>query len=186
MDVAEWMRANRIALPGELAERIVVVKTIGAYRRSMWNATRDFYNDKIDAGVYLDKVIAAIETQMRRAWNEGMRNVGLDPVKDMHPEFEAKIQEIVNSEFNHVLTLAQDIEAARVKIWKQHFGDLKEVKASDPKLTAYNADFQKVLDTEVEYTPHKITEADLNIETNAFSPKVLDLVAWLISDFDSV
>lgn len=114
MDVAEWMRANRIALPGELAERIEAVKTIGAYRRSLWASTRDFYNQKLDAGEYLDKVIASIETQMRKAWYEGMRNVGLDPTKDMLPEFETQLQSIVNSEFDHVLQLAQDVEAARV------------------------------------------------------------------------
>ena len=82
------------------------------YQRALWSSTRDFHAGDMEAGEFIDDMIRLIEGQMRRAWNEGMRNVGLDPKRDMTPAYEGRLQEIINSEFDHVLDFASDIEKA--------------------------------------------------------------------------
>lgn len=91
------------------------LKTIGYYRRVMWKAVLKYYKQEMEDTEFLDVMIRLIEGQMRRAWNEGMRSIGLDPATDMKPEWEQMIQEAINSEFNYVLKLGTDIQTARAR-----------------------------------------------------------------------
>ena len=110
--VADWMKAHDIALPSDLAANIEHVKTQAYFSRALWDYTRKFHSGDMDVSTFLDKFIALVEDQARRAWNEGMRNVGVDP-KNMTIDQRARLQEIVNSELNHVLDFASAVEEAR-------------------------------------------------------------------------
>ena len=111
--VADWMKANSIGVPADLAANIEAVKTQAYYQRALWDWTQRFYNNKVDVSAFLDKFIGLVEDQLRRAWNEGMRNVGLDPARDMLPLYQAHLQKIIDAEFNQVLDFAGAIEKAR-------------------------------------------------------------------------
>lgn len=107
--VADWMRSRSIALPSNLAANIQAVKTQAYFQRALWDYTRKFHSGTMDVSTFLDKFIVLVEDQARRAWNEGMRNVGLDPAQITINQ-RAHLQEIINREFNHVLDYASAIE----------------------------------------------------------------------------
>lgn len=112
VSVADWMRANDIVLPEDLAVKVDTVKTQAYFQRALWDYTRKFHAGDMDVSAFLDKFIALVEDQARRAWNEGMRNVGQDPARMGIPQ-RARLQEIINQEFNHVLDFASEIEDAK-------------------------------------------------------------------------
>jgi len=112
VSVADWMKANDIALPSDLAANIEAVKTQAYFQRALWDYTRKFHAGTMDVTTFLDKFIALVEDQARRAWNEGMRNVGQDPAR-MSLQQRGRLQEIINQEFNHVLDFASAIEEAK-------------------------------------------------------------------------
>ena len=112
VSVADWMKAHDIALPSDLAANIEAVKTQAYFQRALWDYTRKFYSNDMDVSTFLDKFISLVEDQARRAWNEGMRNVGLDP-KNITIDQRAYLQNIITEEFNHVLDFASAIEQAR-------------------------------------------------------------------------
>ena len=112
VSVADWMKANDLALPTDLAANIDAVKTQAYFQRALWGYTRKFHAGDMDVSTFLDKFIALVEDQARRAWNEGMRNVGLDP-QNITIAQRARLQEIIGQEFNHVLDFASDIETAQ-------------------------------------------------------------------------
>lgn len=113
MSVADWMAAHGVQHTGELSQHIDAIKTIGYYGRALDKAVVDFYGNKLEAGQFIDKMITLIDGQLTRAWNEGMRNVGLDPLRDMLPIHEQQLRGIVNGEYDRVLDFAQAIEDAR-------------------------------------------------------------------------
>ena len=112
------------------------LKTIGYYDRSLSAAVRDFYKGEIDSGEFIDEMIRLIEGQLTRAWNEGMRENGLDPRKDLTDAWREVLQGEVNSEFDHVLDFAADVERAaqqqlplaplmqRVQMWVNRYTDV--------------------------------------------------------------
>ena len=89
------------------------IKTFVYFLRVLSRDVRALYADKISEREFVDNLAALLEQQLRRAWNEGMRNNGLDPQRDMTADFEAAYQEIVVSEFAYVDQFAADIVAAR-------------------------------------------------------------------------
>ena len=121
---------------GILTPEQIGLKTVAFYERSLWKATREFYNGDIDASGFIGHLIYLIEEQTRRAWNEGMRNVGLNPSKDMTPEYEAVLRGVIDSEFNHVLDFAAAIQKAkedgkdiapfqsRVQLWANRYNEV--------------------------------------------------------------
>jgi len=136
LNVADWTKAHEIDIPSDLADNIEEIKTVAYYNRSLWRSTREFHAGDMEAGEFIDEMIRLIEGQMRRAWNEGMRNVGLDPKQDMTSEFETELQTIINSEFENVLSFAEAIESAaaedkpvgpfrnRVDMWSNRYNDV--------------------------------------------------------------
>lgn len=115
---------------------IATLKTVNWYDRAMWSAVRDLYNGNIGSMEFETQMIDMIQNQMRRAWNEGMRSLGLDPETDMLPEWDAQLQDIMLSELDYVSPLAQDILQAvhagdpvdqfhsRVDMWTNRYNDV--------------------------------------------------------------
>jgi len=91
-------------------------KTEGSMNRHLWAAALAFFRDEIDAFVFLDIFINEIENQLTRAWNEGARSVDVDPA-DMSPGDMLHLEALINSEYNHVISLAEAIENAKLYGW---------------------------------------------------------------------
>ena len=89
------------------------VKTFDFFLRVLSRDVRALYTGKIGQDEFIDNLAGLLEQQLRRAWNEGMRENGLDPARDMTPEWEQVYQDIVANEFTHVDQFAADIVAAR-------------------------------------------------------------------------
>ena len=70
---------------------------------------RDLYNGNMSRDEFIDSMASLIEAQLRRAWNEGMRNNDLDPQKDMTDEWEQEYQNLVLDQFNYIESYADDI-----------------------------------------------------------------------------
>lgn len=89
------------------------VKTEAYYARVLSKGVRDLYNNRTTEDELLDTMIRLLDEQMRRAWNEGMRENDLDPEQDMTLEWELILQDIINNEFDHVGSFISDVVAAR-------------------------------------------------------------------------
>lgn len=89
------------------------LKTEAYYNRALNQAVLDFYRGDIDAGEFIDEMIRLIEGQFERAWNEGSRDVGVDP-KDHTADDDAILQDHINKETDYVLDYAEAIEKARI------------------------------------------------------------------------
>jgi hypothetical protein len=113
VSVADWMRAHGIEVPSDLATKINELKSRRGWERIIWDDVREFYYEEQSLSDFVDSMAATIETQLTRAWNEGMRNNGLDPARDMTAEWQSDLQAIIDEEYNHVLDLAQAVEDAR-------------------------------------------------------------------------
>lgn len=122
--------------PEDDAMLTAAAKTEAFYQRVMWQAVKDLYNGEITKFGFEDVMIGLIENQLRRAWNEGMRDAGLDPATEMTPAFEEQLQTIILSELTYVSPLANDILVAkarqsgyeqfrgRVNVWTNRYNDV--------------------------------------------------------------
>lgn len=104
---AEYMTADMLA-----RLESVGIKTYDHFLRVLDKSVRDLYNGEITSDEFIDGLAALLEQQMRRAWNEGMRDNNLDPQKDMTPEWEEHYQELVSEQYGYVDAYAADIVAA--------------------------------------------------------------------------
>lgn len=118
----------------------MVFKTEGAYNRHLWEAALDLYRGDIDAFGFVDEFVNNIGEQLTRAWNEGAREVGVDPA-DMTDEDNDYLDNIIANEHEYVLGLAEEIEAAResgatldefrtqyrarIDMWSNRYNDVK-------------------------------------------------------------
>ena len=89
------------------------VKTAGYMSRVIDTLVRDLFNDEISESEFIDSLFELIEDQFKRAFNEAMRNNGLDPVADWTPEIEAEYQRLVTDQFEFIERFAADIIAGR-------------------------------------------------------------------------
>jgi hypothetical protein len=89
------------------------MKTEAYYRRALNRDVLDFYRGDIESGEFIDDMVMLISEQLTRAWNEGMRENGLDPKKDMTDEWQGILDGLIADEEDHVLDYAQAIEDAR-------------------------------------------------------------------------
>ena len=89
------------------------IKTENYYIRVLSKGVRDVYNGRASEDELLDIMIRLLDEQMRKAWNEGMRENELDPQTDMTEEWEQILQEIIDNEFSHVEQFIDDIGEAR-------------------------------------------------------------------------
>lgn len=111
-------------------------KTEAYYQRVLWGNVRDLYNGEMDVDAFVDDQVRLIEEQLRRAWNEGMRDNDLDPAKDMTEEWEAHLQDLMVSELDHVEDFAEAILQAqkdgapiepfrqRVELWTNRYNEV--------------------------------------------------------------
>jgi hypothetical protein len=95
-----------------LSERTLdILKSIGTYDRQLWKYCLDLYRTG-DGGEFLDRFIVAIKNQMTRAWNEGAREVGVEP-EEMTDIDLNELKAIIDSEYDHVIDLGDAIQRAR-------------------------------------------------------------------------
>ena len=87
------------------------LKSIETYDRQLWSYALELYRTG-DGGVFLDKFIEAIASQLTRAWNEGAREVGIDP-KEMTDDDRAELKAIIDGEYDQVIKLAEAIMESR-------------------------------------------------------------------------
>ena len=98
--------------PDQFFDAPVAYKTVDAFQRQLWNAALHLYRDGDTFG-FVDSFVYSIDAQLTRAWNEGAREVDVDPT-DFTAEDTQKLDEIIANEHDYILTLAQDIEDARI------------------------------------------------------------------------
>lgn len=109
-----WCDVNGIKVPADLLARMesAGIKTYDYYLRTLSTAIRRLYRGEIKESAFVDVLSELIPQQFRRAWNEGMRENGLDPAKDMTPEWEQTLQDIIAQEFEYVDGFAADVAVA--------------------------------------------------------------------------
>lgn len=88
-------------------------KTVGTYDRQIWRAMRDLYSGDTDVFDFIDDLVSMIDNQFERAWRQGSRDVGVDP-RDWTDADIFTLAERIAAEREHILTLAEDVEAARL------------------------------------------------------------------------
>ena len=108
MDAADNLRhmldATRAALT-------LLTKTSSTYTAHLWSASLHYFKDG-DLSMFLDIFIEEIRAQLTRAFNQGARDVGVDPA-EFTAEDLAHLQSWIDHEYNFVLRLAQDIQDLR-------------------------------------------------------------------------
>jgi len=92
---------------------MLATKTENYYVRVLSKGVRDLYNNQTTEDDLLDTMIRLLDEQLRRAWNEGARENGWEMPEDMTDEWEGILQDIINSEFDHVEQFIADVVAAR-------------------------------------------------------------------------
>ena len=106
-------------------------KTYGHYLRVMSQAVARLYRGEISAGEFIDIMADVIPQQLTRAWNEGMRENGLDPAEEMTPEWRDQLEGIILSEFDYVDNFAAEILAgARDEVGVERFTQRAELWAN--------------------------------------------------------
>ena len=88
-----------------------LLKSIETYDRQLWSYALELYRTG-DGGAFLDKFITAIASQLTRAWNEGAREVGVDP-KEMTDDDRAELKAIIDGEYDQIIKLAEAIMESR-------------------------------------------------------------------------
>ena len=134
---ALWCIQNNIDIPSDIMTGIAkIFKTVDWYERAMWSLVKDLYRGEIGIPEFETTMIDIIQNQLRRAWNEGMRSLGLDPEADMILLWEMALQDIMAQELVYVDPLAADIIAAaaiegdieqfrsRVSMWANRYNDV--------------------------------------------------------------
>jgi hypothetical protein len=92
-------------------ETLEALKNANTYGRQLWKYCLDLYRTG-DGGVFLGLFIDAIKNQMTRAWNEGAREVGVDP-KEMTDDDRAELKAIIDGEYDQIIKLAEAIMESR-------------------------------------------------------------------------
>lgn len=106
------IKANVVGLSGRALRE--ALKTEAYYNQALNRAVLEFYRGDSDAGEFIDEMIRLIEGQFERAWNEGSRDVGVDP-KDHTPDDDAVLQERIDKETEFILDYAEAIEKAKIE-----------------------------------------------------------------------
>ena len=132
---SDYLKSRGVRLEYRLSNQIDALKTVEYYQRALNRDVLDFYRGDMDASEFLDDMIRLIEGQFERAWNEGSRDVGVDP-KDHTPEDDAVLQERIDQETDFVLDYAEAIEKAkeagdpvgplqaRVSLWANRYNEI--------------------------------------------------------------
>lgn len=122
------------------------------YIRSIRRHMRMFWRGQINRIEFTNRMIDTVRKGLTKAWDMGMKDVGLDPDEITSPEFD-KLYEIIHRQYAYVLDLgdiiynyrkeikgrlADAFRKARLDIWANRFDDMRDFgRASgkaDPKL----------------------------------------------------
>lgn len=109
-------------------------KTLDYFVRVLNTWVYDLWSGDATQDEFIDRLADLIDQQLTRAWNEGMRENGLDPNTDTLPEWEQELQDIIANEYTYVDGFAADIVAgrggsvaqfqARAQIWGNRYRDI--------------------------------------------------------------
>lgn len=88
----------------------VNVKSIAMFERQLWSYSLNHFRGK---GDFISDFAEAIDKQLTRAWNEGAREVEVEP-EGFTAEDVQKLHEIISNEYNFILGLAGAIDEARI------------------------------------------------------------------------
>jgi len=91
------------------------IKTQAFYERKIGELVKDLYRGRMTASDFDDELLALMDNQLDRAWREGMKENGLDPAKDMTPEWEAHLERLKLSEVDHIEGFSAAIIEAAAK-----------------------------------------------------------------------
>ena len=93
------------------SETLEALKNANTYGRQLWKYCLDLYRTG-DGGAFLTLFIDAIKNQLTRAWNDGAREVGVEP-EEMTDIDLNELKAIIDSEYDHVIDLGEAIIASR-------------------------------------------------------------------------
>lgn len=133
----DWLDYYQVNIPRPvLVDACKYFKTYDYFLRVLSGDVVDLYRGNITEAQFVDNLAALLDQQLRRAFNEGMRQNGLDPQNDMTDEWEQAYQEIVSSEYQYVDGFAADIVKgakdntgyeqfqARAALWANRYNDV--------------------------------------------------------------
>lgn len=115
------------------------IKTYSYYLRTISTLVRQLYGGEISESSFVDRMADLVQAQLIRAWNEGMRENGLDPQEEMKEEWITKRDELILNEYNFVDGFAADIVAgskeeasidgflARAEVWANRYNDVVNI-----------------------------------------------------------
>jgi hypothetical protein len=115
------------------------IKTEAYYNRVLDRNIRQLYAGKMSEREFTDSLVDVIDAQFDRAWNEGMRDNGLDPAKDMTDEWAKILDERKVQELPYIEGFASDIAAAgkagdpldplftRADIWSGRYNEVVDL-----------------------------------------------------------
>ena len=89
--------------------KALAAKTRQAFEDHAWAYMWDFYQGRIDAFGFIDKMAAEINNQFTRGWREGARQVGVDP-DEMTDEDKQTLADMIKGETDLLGGVAGDIE----------------------------------------------------------------------------
>lgn len=130
-----WYKAHmeRVAKAAGITLHVQSMKTYNFYLRALREYARDLYQSGDDS-VWLDRMTELIQDQLTGAFRAGLREVDAQ----MTDELQAALDEIVNSEYDHVLDLGTSILEARdaqsgtegiysrLDSWAERWNDVKD------------------------------------------------------------
>lgn len=102
-------RANLLNI---LARIVPALKTVGTFDAHLWSACLAMFRTG-DLAAFLDVFVDEIRNQLTRAFNQGARDVGVDPSEFTQVDLD-HLQSWIDSEYNYVLNLAQAIQDLHV------------------------------------------------------------------------
>jgi hypothetical protein len=134
-----WIKTISVLSRMVAIPEILGIKTFEYYLRTIEGLVRDLYRGDIEEGDFVGLMADLIQAQLTRAWNEGMRENGLDPAQDMEPEWQDILDTYITNEYDYVDGFAADIVAAsneqqdwnpllsRAVIWANRYNDVYDV-----------------------------------------------------------
>lgn len=108
-------------------------KTIDYFIRVLMDWVNDLFTGEVSEADFVDRLADLIDQQLTRAFNEGMRANGLDPLLDMTEEYQQALQEIIANEYKYVDSFAHDVATQngslaqfqnRAQMWANRYNDV--------------------------------------------------------------
>lgn len=108
-------------------------KTLDYFIRVLMDWVNDLFTGEVTEGEFVDRLADLIDQQLTRAFNEGMRANGLDPLLDMTEEYQQALQEIIANEYQYVDAFAHDVATQngslaqfqnRAQMWANRYNDV--------------------------------------------------------------